>query len=166
VLEQTHGLKLPKKLQADFSRHVQRLADEIGRELNAEDIWNTFRESYFVKVEKRRFRLVDYEENRAADGTRLFTGTIEVEGKEQRVSGRGKGLISSVLDTMREAFGLDLEVADYTEHALGTGADAKAATYLECRLPDGRTVWGVGIDEDVASASVRAILSAANGATR
>ena len=166
VLEQNHGLKLPKKLQADFSRHVQRLADEIGRELNAEDIWNTFREAYFVKVEKRRFRLVDYEESRAADGTRLFTGTIEVEGNEQRVSGRGKGLISSVLDTMRESFGLNLEVADYTEHALGTGADAKAATYLECTLPDGRTVWGVGIDEDVATASVRAILSAANGATR
>jgi 2-isopropylmalate synthase len=166
VLEQTHGLKLPKKLQADFSRHVQRLADEIGRELNTEDIWSTFREAYFVKVEKRRFRLVDYEESRAADGTRLFTGTIEVEGKEQRVSGRGKGLISSVLATMREGFGLDIEVADYTEHALGTGADAKAATYLECTLPDGRTVWGVGIDEDVATASVRAILSAANGATR
>ncbi len=166
VLEQTHGLKLPKKLQADFSRHVQRLADEIGRELNAEDIWNTFREAYFVKVEKRRFRLVDFEENRASDGTRLFVGTIEVEGKEQRVSGRGKGLISSVLTTLRETFGLELDVLDYSEHALGTGADAKAATYLECTTPDGRTVWGVGIDEDVASASVRAILSAANGAAR
>jgi len=166
VLEQTHGLKLPKGLQADFSRYVQRLADEIGRELNAEDIWNTFRESYFVKVEKRRFRLVDYEENRTSDGTRLFTGTIEVEGKAQRVTGRGKGLISSVLDTMRESFGLELEVVDYTEHALRTGADAQAAAYLECILPDGRTVWGVGIDHDVATAGVRAILSAANAATR
>jgi 2-isopropylmalate synthase len=166
VLEQTHGLKLPKKLQADFSRHVQRLADEIGRELNAEDIWNTFREAYFVKVEKRRFRLVDFEETRASDGTRLFAGTIEVDGHPQRVSGRGKGLISSVLTTLHETFGLELDVLDYSEHALGTGADAKAATYLECTTPDGRTVWGVGIDEDVASASVRAILSAANGAAR
>jgi 2-isopropylmalate synthase len=166
VLEQDQGLKLPKKLQADFSKHVQRIADELGRELNAADIWQVFREAYFVKVEKRRFRLVDFEETRAGDGDRIFTGTIEVDGQEQSVSGRGKGLISSVLATLKEAFGLELEVVDYSEHALGTGTDARAAAYLECALPDGRTVWGVGIDQDVATASVRAILSAANGASR
>jgi 2-isopropylmalate synthase len=166
VLEQDQGLKLPKKLQADFSKHVQRLADELGRELNAADIWQVFRDAYYVKVEKRRFRLVDFEETRAGDGDRIFTGTIEVDGQEQSVSGRGKGLISSVLATLKEAFGLELEVADYSEHALGTGTDARAAAYLECTMPDGRVVWGVGIDQDVATASVRAILSAANGASR
>ncbi|OJW76656.1 MAG: 2-isopropylmalate synthase [Sphingomonadales bacterium 63-6] len=166
VLEQDQGLKLPKKLQADFSKHVQRMADELGRELNAADIWQVFREAYYIKVEKRRFRLVYYDEGRAADGTRIFTGTIEVDGKEQSVSGRGKGLISSVLATLKDSFGLEMEVLDYTEHALGQGTDAQAAAYVECALPDGRVVWGVGIDEDVASASVRAILSAANGATR
>jgi 2-isopropylmalate synthase len=166
VLEQDQGLKLPKKLQADFSRHVQRLADELGRELNAADIWQVFRDTYYVKVDKRRFRLVDFEETRANDGTRLFAGTIEVDGKPQSVSGRGKGLISSVLTTLRQTFGLELEVLDYTEHALGAGTDARAATYLECSTSDGRTVWGVGIDEDVATASVRAILSAANSAVR
>ncbi|KPL67740.1 2-isopropylmalate synthase [Erythrobacter sp. SG61-1L] len=166
VLEQDQGLKLPKKLQADFSKHVQRIADELGRELNAADIWQVFRESYFIKVDKRRYRLVDFEENRAQDGTRVFVGTVEVDGKAQSVSGRGKGLISSVLATLKETFGLEMEVLDYTEHALGQGTDAQAAAYVECALPDGRTVWGVGIDEDVASASVRAILSAANGAAR
>jgi len=166
VLEQGQGLKLPKRLQADFSRHVQRLADELGRELNAEDIWRSFREAYFIQVEKRRFRLVDYDEGRAADGTRIFTGTVEVDGTAQTVSGRGKGLISSVLATLKETFGLELEVLDYSEHALGAGTDAKAAAYVECARPDGTAVWGVGIDEDVASASVRAILSAANGAVR
>ncbi|MXO58757.1 2-isopropylmalate synthase [Altererythrobacter salegens] len=164
VLEQDQGLKLPKKLQADFSKHVQRLADELGRELNAADIWQVFRETYYVKVDKRRYRLIDFEETRASDGTRLFAGTIDVEGKPQSVSGRGKGLISSVLTTLKQTFGLELEVVDYVEHALGTGTDARAATYLECQTPDGRTVWGVGIDEDVAAASVRAIISAANGA--
>ena len=166
VLEQDQGLKLPKKLQADFSQHVQRLADELGRELNAADIWDTFRQAYFVKVDKRRFRLVDFEERRAADGDRIFSGTIEVDGREQRVSGRGKGLISSVLATLKDEFALDLEVLDYSEHALGTGTDARAATYIECTTPEGRTVWGVGIDQDVATASVRAILSAANSAVR
>ncbi len=166
VLEQDQGLKLPKKLQGDFSKHVQRVADEYSRELNAADIWDVFKKAYFVKVEPRHFRLVDYEEGRAADGTRIFSGTIEVEGQAQSVSGRGKGLISSVLATLKDSFGVELEVVDYSEHALGAGTDAQAAAYVECTQPDGSTIWGVGIDEDVASASVRAILSAANSVMR
>ena len=164
VLEQGQGLKLPKKLQVDFSQHVQHLADQLGRELNADDIWQTFQRSYFVGGQPATFELVDYEETRASDGARLFAGTITVGGKHHQVSGRGKGLVSSVLATLRQTFGLEIEVADYFEHALGKGADARAAAYLECVLADGRTVWGVGIDEDVATASVRAILSAANSA--
>ncbi len=164
VLEQDQGLKLPKKLQGDFSAHVQRMADELGRELNARDIWEAFRKAYHVQIQPKHFQLVAYEESRAADGTRIFAGTIEVEGHAQSVSGRGNGLISSVVGTLRDAFGVELEVCDYTEHALGAGTDARAAAYLECRDGAGRTVWGVGIDEDVATASVRAVLSAANGA--
>jgi 2-isopropylmalate synthase len=164
VLEQDQGLRLPKKLQADFSRHVQHMADELGRELGAPDIWEAFRKAYHVQIQPKHFQLVAYEESRAADGTRVFAGTIEVEGRAQSVSGRGNGLISSVVGTLRDAFGVELEVCDYTEHALGAGTDARAAAYLECRDGTGRTVWGVGIDEDVATASVRAVLSAANGA--
>ncbi|AOL94738.1 2-isopropylmalate synthase [Porphyrobacter sp. LM 6] len=162
VLEKDQGLKLPKKMQADFSRHVQRMADELGRELNAADIWDAFRKAYHVKTHPKHFQLVRYEESRASDGTRIFAGTIAVDGVEQSVSGRGNGLISSVMGTLREAFGVELEVVDYTEHALGAGTDARAAAYLECRSPDGATVWGCGIDEDIATASVRAVLSAAN----
>ena len=164
VLEQGQGLKLPKKLQVHFSRHVQHLADELGRELNSEDIWHAFQNAYYLEPAGATFELVDYEESRASDGTRLFAGTITVGGTRQNVSGRGKGLVSSVLATLKQTFGLDIEVLDYTEHALGKGTDARAATYLECALPNGETVWGVGIDEDVATASVRAILSAANAA--
>ena len=141
------------------------MADELGRELNAPDIWECFRQTYYLKVEKRRFRLVDYEESRATDGTRIFTGTVEVDGEAQRVSGRGKGLISSVLATMRDTFGLDFEVTDYSEHALSTGVDSRAAAYIEWACPDGRTGWGVGVDQDVATAGVRALLSAANAAS-
>ena len=141
------------------------MADDTGRELNADDIWECFKQTYYVQVENRQFTLVDYDEGRTADGDRVFTGTILVDGEEQRVSGRGKGLISSVLATIRDAYGLDFEVVDYSEHALGTGVDARAAAYIEWALPDGRSGWGVGIDEDVAPASVRAIISAANGAS-
>jgi 2-isopropylmalate synthase len=164
VLEQGQGLKLPKKLQTDFSRHVQRVADELGRELNAEDIWHTFQRAYHLDEEAARFRLINYEETRASDSSRLFAGVISLDGKHERVSGRGKGLVSSVLATLGQTFALEIEVLDYFEHALGKGSDARAAAYLECALPDGRTVWGIGIDEDIATASVRAILSAANAA--
>ena len=151
-------------MQAHFAPHVQRMADELGRELNAADIWQAFREAYFVQTTDKHFQLVDYEESRAADGTRLFTGTIEVAGQAQSVSGRGNGLISSVVATLREAFDLELDVLDYSEHALSKGSDARAAAYLECTGPGGRKIWGCGIDEDVATASVRAVLSAANSA--
>jgi 2-isopropylmalate synthase len=164
VLEKDQGLKLPKKMQADFSRHVQHMADDLGRELNAADIWSAFKSAYHVQTYPKHFQLVRYEESRAADGTRIFAGTIAVNGQEQSVSGRGNGLISSVMTTLREAFGVELEVSDYSEHALGSGTDARAAAYLECRAGDGRTVWGCGIDEDIATASVRAVLSAANSA--
>ncbi|MEE4154111.1 MAG: 2-isopropylmalate synthase [Erythrobacter sp.] len=163
VLEKDQGLKLPKRMQADFSRAVQRLADELGRELNAADIWDAFRKTYHVQTRPKHFQLVDYEESRGADGTRIFTGKIAVDGGEQRVSGRGNGLISSVVSTLEDAFELDLKVLDYTEHALGSGREARAAAFLECES-GGRIIWGCGIDEDVATASVRAVLSAANSA--
>jgi 2-isopropylmalate synthase len=91
-------------------------------------------------------------------------GQIGVDGKVQSVSGRGNGLLSSVVATIAEAFGVQLEIRDYSEHALSHGSDARAAAYLECTTPDGRTIWGVGVDEDVATAGVRAVLSAANAA--
>jgi 2-isopropylmalate synthase len=161
VLEQDQGLKLPKKMQADFSRHVQALADELGRELHADDIWAVFRRAYRLD-EPQHFGLVDYEEAKTSDGTRVFAGKIAVAGQVQSVSGRGNGLISSVVATLHDVFGIAIDVRDYSEHALTGGSDARAAAYVECVTAAGKVVWGVGIDEDVATASVRAILSAAN----
>jgi 2-isopropylmalate synthase len=160
VLEQDQGLKLPKRMQAHFSKHVQELADELGRELQASDIWEVFRRTY--KLDGGRFDLQDYEETRASDGSRVFAGKIGVDGKVQSVSGRGNGLLSSVVATLQDAFGVSLEIRDYSEHAMAHGSDARAAAYVECATPDGRTIWGVGVDEDVATAGVRAVLSAAN----
>ena len=139
------------------------MADELGRELNAADIWQAFRQAYHVQTDNKYFQLVDYDESRGADGTRIFAGKIAVDGGEQSVSGRGNGLISSVVSTLEGAFDLDLKVLDYTEHALGSGRDARAAAYLMCQSGD-RVIWGCGIDEDIATASVRAVLSAANSA--
>jgi len=160
VIEQDKGLKLPKRMQADFSRHVQALADETSRELNAADIWGRFEQTY-LPGDKDRFVLEDYEETGAA-GSRVFVGRIAVDGETRSISGRGNGLISGVIDALAGTTGPALDVVDYSEHAIGHGADAQAAAYVECRTADGRTVFGVGIDADIATASVRAVLSAAN----
>ena len=163
ILEQDKGLKLPKRLQADFSKHVQALADQTSRELDADDIWQLFQRTY-LPYGGERLQLQAYDETRAANGERIFAGSIAETGSVKSVSGRGNGLISSVLAGIRDGFGIELEVVDYVEHAIGHGSDVQAAAYVECRTTDGETVWGVGIDEDVATASVRAVLSAANRA--
>lgn len=162
VIEQDKGLKLPKRLQADFSRHVQALADETSRELNAADIWGAFEKAYLPSAGDR-FELRDYQES-GGPGDRLFVGRIAIDGEERSLSGRGNGLISGVIAALADTTGPSLSVIDYVEHAIGHGADAQAAAYVECRTSDGRTIWGVGIDTDIATASVRAVLSAANRA--
>ena len=160
VLQQDKGLKLPKRMQADFSRVVQALADQTSRELNAADIWTAFEDHYRLSGDQP-YTLIDYNETGHA-GDRIFTGKIAHKGGERSISGRGNGLISSVLAALRDDLGVDLEVADYSEHAIGAGTDVAAAAYVECRTPDGRTVFGIGTDTDIATASVQAVLSAAN----
>ena len=160
VIEQDRGLKLPKRLQADFSRHVQAMADETSRELNAADIWSLFARTYMPQADDR-VELRDYEES-GASGQRVFIGRVAIDGEERSISGRGNGLISGVISAIAESTGPVLDVVDYNEHAIGHGADAQAAAYVECRTTDGRTVFGIGLDSDIATASVRAVLSAAN----
>ena len=160
VLEQDRGLKLPKRLQADFSRTVQALADSTSRELSSEDIWTAF-ESEYLKRQNRRVELLDYTETKS--GTkRVFAGKIRIDGKVHSVSGRGNGLMSSVVSALADAGAPALDIMNYSEHAIGQGSDVKAAAYVECRTADGKSVFGAAIDPDVASASFRAILSAAN----
>jgi 2-isopropylmalate synthase len=164
VLEQDYGLKLPKRMQAHFSTTVQELSDTTGRELTSDDIWGAFEARYHLKGEGR-FRLIDFQESqsqRALD-ERIFIGKIRIDGEEQSLSGKGNGLISSLANALEAALGGPLDIIDYSEHAIGHGTDAKAAAYVECRVGNGPVLYGVGISRDVATASVRAILSAANG---
>ncbi|TWB57871.1 2-isopropylmalate synthase [Rhizobium sp. ERR 922] len=165
VIEQDRGLKLPRAMQVDFSRRVQLLADETKRELTAEDIWKAFVHTYHVD-DFERFELVDYEGGfrRGTGAERIFTGRIRHGNQDVVVSGRGNGLLSAVLAAIAEAFAVELSVMDYQEHALCRGSDAQAAAYLQCVRPDGSQVFGVGIDADVATATVKAVLSAASAA--
>jgi len=160
VIEQDKGLRLPKRMQADFSQVVQLAADETGRELDAEEIWSAFVRHYHVE-DNHPLELIDYEKAGAVSDRR-FVGRIRMNDEEQLVIGHGNGHISGVIEALGTAYGVELEVVDYSEHAIGGGAGAKAAAYIECRSSDGRPLFGVGIDSDVATASVRAVMSAAN----
>ncbi len=161
VLEQDQGLQLPRRLQIDFSRRVQEIADRTSREMTAADIWAAFQDAYGL-AGPQHFALRDYTitPGRSGQGPR-FSGEIEIDGAVRAVTGRGNGIMSSVVDALSEACGVTLEILDYHEHALRKGADAQAAAYVECRTPDGRTVFGVGVDDDIATASVKAVLGAA-----
>ena len=170
-------LDLPRGLQVSFSRIVQRQADQMGRELLSAEITELFEKTYFLR-ENPRFRIVDYsiapdrskspappEPGRTLDTNKLmrvFEGVVAIDGQEYKLRGRGNGPISSLSDALK-GIGIELDVVDYKEHAIGTGRDVKAATYIECSAAGTpQRVWGVGIHEDVVQSSLTALLSAAS----
>ncbi|KAL6908780.1 hypothetical protein GGI43DRAFT_420423 [Trichoderma evansii] len=177
ILHSKLQLDLPRSLQIAFSSIVQRRAEELGRELLANEITNLFETTYFLH-ENPRFSLVDYSitpdrsqspmpsaPGRTQDTKsfiRIFEGVILVDGEEFKLRGRGNGPISSMAAALKNV-GIDLDVHDYKEHAIGEGTSVKAASYIECK-PAGskQTVWGVGIHEDVVQSSLLALLSAAS----
>lgn len=170
-------LDLPRGLQVAFSKIVQKETDMLGRELLPREITKLFEDAYHLKGNPR-FSLVDYDitSDRSSSPAppapgktqsnrnlrRVFKGVIEIDGKEHIITGVGNGAISSLANALR-TLGIDLDVADYKEHAIGEGKAVKAATYIECTAGNStQKVWGVGIHEDVVQASLIALLSAAS----
>ncbi|WP_303830414.1 2-isopropylmalate synthase [Asticcacaulis taihuensis] len=162
VLEQGHGLKLPRKFQVDFSRKVQDITDASAKEVSGSDIWDAFQSAYHL-TGPQKYELIEYEHAGPvrSDAKRTFVGRIIKDGIETSVVGHGNGLISSAVRGLNAHYDLGLEVVDYAEHALHAGAESQAVAYVECKAGD-RTIFGVGIDHDVATASIKAVLSAAN----
>jgi 2-isopropylmalate synthase len=163
VIEQERGLKLPRQFQVDFSKRVQKIADENSQELSAETIWTEFCAAYHLE-NASKIELVEYRDGglRRKSGERVFSGHIRYKGLEVAVRGRGNGLVSAAVEAVSKALNVTIEVEDFEEHALRKGALAQAAAYVRCSGLDGKQVFGVGVDDDVATASVKAILSAAS----
>ena len=166
VLKADHGLDLPRNLQIEFSKIVQEVADRTGKELTSGDIWLLFKASYLERV---AVRLVDYTllpEPRP--GERRIDATVEIDGSEKRIEGVGNGPIAAFVDALRKDCGIDVTFLDYHENAVGAGADAQAAAYVQIRSgrrqdPD-ETLYGVGLDSDIVTASLKAVASAAGRA--
>src|SRR5207253_1183328 len=163
VLKADHGLDLPRGLQIEFSRVVQEIADRTGKELSSADIWSLFEDTYL----RGGMRLVDYgvfPEPRA--GERRIAATVVVDGTERQIEGIGNGPIAAFVDALRRCCDIDLIVLDYHEDAVSAGADAQAAAYVQIRGKDASTLYGVGMDSDIVTASLHAVASAATRALR
>jgi 2-isopropylmalate synthase len=163
VMKADYGLDLPRGLQIEFSKVVQEVADHTGKELSSADIWSLFRDTYL----RSGMRLVDYTvlpEPRA--GERRIAATVALDGTERRIEGVGNGPIAAFVDALRRECGIELTVLDYHEDAVSAGADAQAAAYVQIRGNDASTLYGVGMDSDIVTASLRAVASAATRALR
>ncbi|KAM0755199.1 2-isopropylmalate synthase [Meredithblackwellia eburnea MCA 4105] len=164
LVQRAMGLDLPRRMQVSFYQVIQTLSERTSKEITTEDIEKAFRATYYLgEGPVGRFGLVDYS-FAGEGGKKTFKGVVTDNGKEVAVQGEGNGPVSSLLDALKSA-GVDLNVKEYSEHSIGSGSSTRAAAYVELLDKSGRSIWGVGIDEDVTAASLRAVLSAASGAS-
>ena len=160
LLEQEYGLELPRRLQIEFSRVVQKFADASGREVAASDIHALFSREYFEQ-DGAAYRYVSHRmvENSEGGEERV---QIETAVQRERVTETRHGSGNGPIDAFVAALGLDIRLMDYHEHSIGSGADARAACYVELRLGSGPTLFGAAIDSNIVTASFKAVLSAVN----
>jgi 2-isopropylmalate synthase len=161
IMKAEHQLDLPRRMQIEFSRLVQARTDADGGEVTAAEMWEIFQAEYFARAP---LTLLDHYTSAAVESKDALTVEVAVDGAARQIEGVGNGPISAFCDALA-SIGTEVRVLDYAEHALSEGSDAHAAAYVECAV-GGRTLWGIGIDGNTVTASMRAVLSAVNRARR
>jgi len=163
LLESEYGVELPRRLQIEFSQVVQSVMDDTGKELSATDIWQIFEREYgLAPVQPAVAPVVT-----SLSGDRVaVAATARIGVHELTVTGEGSGPIDAFVDGLCRQLAVPIRVLGYHEHAVGIGAGAKAAAYLELRVADSLTLYGVGLDANIVSASLQAIVSALQRAHR
>lgn len=159
LLESEYGIEMPRRLQMEFMQAVQRVMDVAGKELTAADLYALFEREYGLKtVQALQHRVIE-EEGEGAAASVVLRGDLPWDGEIRRIEGRGNGPIDAFIQALAESTGHAIRVIDYHQHAIGAGADAQAVAYLELRVDDQHTLFGVGIDPNIVSASLKAIVS-------
>lgn len=158
MIEQNHGLTLPRGLQQDFSQRVQQVTDGDSKEMTQAAIWQLFRQAY--GLDAPALRLNDYRSQSDHHGQLQFAASVQRGEQAIAISGCGNGLLSAAVDALRQAFDVPFAIQDYHEHTLGQRSDSRSVAYLRCTFDDNRSLWGVGIDSDVSRASLQALLNA------
>ncbi len=164
IMETEHGFSLPRRLQIEFSRHIQTIAEDTGSEVSPAELWQTFNEVYLP--EDPALVLRSHETSNDEDGVTTISAQLLVDGEPVTVTGEGNGPIAAFVDALARGTGIELDVVDYSEHAMGAGSDATAVAYVEARDPDGRVRWGIGVNPNISTASLQAVLRAAERARR
>ena len=159
VMKTGHSLDLPRRLQIEFSKAIQVHTDEEGGEVTPDQIWSIFNTTYLADGD---VRLLDHQSSQVVEGKHVLSAEISVGDESREIEGTGNGPISAFCAALASV-GIDARVLDYAEHALTEGTDAQAASYVELST-GGQVFWGVSIDTNTATASMRAILSAVNRA--
>ena len=157
IMKAEHHLDLPRRLQIEFSRVIQARTDAEGGEVTPAQMWEAFSAEYLAPGP---VRLDAHHASSVVNAKDALTVEILVDGEPRTIEGAGNGPISAFCDALG-SLGIDVRVLDYAEHALSAGSDAQAAAYVECEV-GGHTCWGVGIDTNTVTASLRAVLSAVN----
>ena len=168
LMKNEHHLDLPRRLQIEFSKVVQQKTDTEGGEITGDVMWQVFEDEYLptAQDDKKwgRFRLKGLSQTSVLDEDVQLSISILDRGQLVELSGKGNGPIAAFCNIL-QAYGVDVRVLDYYEHALSAGGDASAAAYLECAIGD-EVFWGVGIDPNTTTASLKAVVSAINRAIR
>ncbi|MCF3641640.1 2-isopropylmalate synthase [Rhizobium sp. TRM95111] len=162
ILQEDYGINLPRNLQVEFREEVQRITDEEGVELPSKRIYDTFIEHYVTQPDAR-LKFVDHHtypdtENK---GVRIVAAEITDGGETRRIEGKGTGPIDGFINALSIYLGVPMSVADYSEHSLQHGSNAAAIAYVEIEHPGGK-LFGVGVNTNIVTASLEAIVSGAN----
>jgi 2-isopropylmalate synthase len=161
LMKTEHQLDLPRRLQIEFSRVIQGHTDAEGGEVPAAQMWEIFSAEYLAAGP---VALLDHQTSSVIEAKHALSAEVSVDGQARQVEGVGNGPISAFCDAL-DSIGVTARVLDYAEHALTEGTDAQAAAYVECEI-GGQVFWGVGIDTNTVTASMRAVLSAVNRSRR
>ena len=168
LLKSEHNLDLPRRAQIEFSHVIQDLADAQGGEVSGADLWRVFQDEYLpadaAEAQWGHYRLRSVSSASGEDGAFRMEAELEVDGVTQTRTAQGNGPIDAFLRILGEE-GVDVRVLDYSEHALSEGGAAMAAAYVEAAVGD-RVLWGVGLDHNTTTASLKAVVSAVNRALR
>jgi len=168
LLKEDRHLDLPRRLQIEFSRVVQREADTTGQEISSDELWEIFHDEYLPAEDESkqwgRFRLTGTRSSSSDTGPDLLEADLVDQAEHITVKGEGSGPVDAFVHALRER-GVAVEVLDYAEHAMSEGGDARAAAYVECQIGD-EILWGAGIDPSITTATLKAVISAVNRAGR
>lgn len=162
ILQEDYGLNLPRNLQVEFRNVIQKITDDEGKELSSQRIYDEFIKTY-TSGNDARFSFVDHNTSTdpADKNRRIVTAEITDNGVIKSIEGKGTGVVDGFINALSNYLGIKLSVVDYSEHSLQQGSDATAICYMEIAYPQGKS-FGVAIDDNIASASLAAIIAGAN----